>query len=92
MQTTALVMDLLAAVPNPGQGQRPPGGEDVEKIISWVAWVALGVCVMGVIISGAAMAVAHQRHGGGEHASRLAWVLGGCVIVGSASGLVGALA
>lgn len=90
--TTALLIDLVAAVPNPGQGQRPPGAGDVEKIISWVAWIALGACVMGVIVAGASMGFAHHRGGGGEHAARLGWVLAGCVVVGSASGLVGALA
>lgn len=84
---------LLAGIPDPGQGVAPPGSEGLLEILSWAAWIAFGVCVLGVIICGAAMAVASRRSGdGGEHGSRLAWVLAGCIVIGSASGLVGALA
>jgi hypothetical protein len=44
-----------------------------------------------VIIAGASMAVQHRHGPGGEHAARLGWVAAGCVVVGSASALVGAL-
>lgn len=80
-----------AAVPNPGSGSPPPGGEKFTTILQWVAWGALGVCVMGVIICGGAMAISHRHGSGGEHAARLGWVLAGCVVVGAASGIVGAL-
>lgn len=83
--------DLLAAVPNPGQGKAPPGSTKFEDIISWAAYLALGVCVLGVIVAGAMMAISSRRGEGGEHMSRLGWVFAGCIVVGSASGLVGAL-
>ncbi len=52
-----------------------------------------GVCVVGVLLSGAKMAVDRQRGGGhGEHGASLAWTLVGCVVAGSASAIVGALA
>jgi hypothetical protein len=56
-----------------------------------VAYIALGVCVLGVIIAGASMAISHRRGEGGEQASRLGWVLAGSIVIGSASGLVAAL-
>lgn len=37
------------------------------------------------------MAVAHRRGGAGEHAAGLGWVLVACVLIGSASTLVGIL-
>lgn len=85
-------INLLAQAPNPGGGKAPPGSGDFETVLSWAAWIALGMCVLGVIVAGGAMALAHSgRHGGGEHAARLGWVLGGCIIVGSASGFVNAI-
>ncbi|WP_269750619.1 hypothetical protein [Herbidospora daliensis] len=39
----------------------------------------------------AKMAISHHQGEGSQHAAGLAWVLGGCVLLGSASGLVGAL-
>jgi len=84
---------LLAGVPNPGSGTAPPGSQGFTTILGWVAWVAFGICVLGVIITGAQMAISHRGGGGGgEHAARLGWVFAGCIVIGSASALVGALA
>jgi hypothetical protein len=82
---------ILAAVPNPGQGQQPPGSGGIVKILGWAAWVGIVVCVLGVIMAGATMAIQHRRGEGGESMARLGWVLGGCIVIGSASALVGAL-
>ncbi len=84
---------LLAGVPNPGSGTAPPGSQRFTTILGWVAWVAFGICVLGVIITGAQMAISHRGGGGGggEHAARLGWVFAGCIVIGSASALVGAL-
>jgi hypothetical protein len=85
------VADVLAAGPDPGGPVAPPGSQGFLTIIRWVMWVALGVCVLGVVVTGASMAIASRRGEGGEHASRLLWVLGGTIIIGSATGLVSAL-
>ncbi len=87
----ATLTSVIAAVPNPGQGTQPPGSDGIVTIIKWAAWIGLAVCVLGVIIAGGSMAVASRRGEGGEHMSRLGWVLGGCIIIGAASGLVGAV-
>jgi type IV secretory pathway VirB2 component (pilin) len=46
------------------------------------------VCVIGIVVAGAMMAVGQRRGEGGEHASRLGWVIAGCIVIGAASGIV----
>lgn len=82
---------LSAAVPDPGQGEAPPGSEGLLRILRWAAFVALVACVLGVIVCGALMALQHQRGGGGEHANRLGMVMAGAIIIGSASALITAV-
>ncbi|GAB3266986.1 hypothetical protein GCM10027425_33560 [Alteromonas gracilis] len=83
---------VTMAAPDPGGGQAPPGADKFLTMLRWAAWIAAGVCVLGVIIAGAGMAMSHRGHGGGgEQAGRLGWVLAGCIVIGAASGLVGAL-
>jgi peptidoglycan/LPS O-acetylase OafA/YrhL len=84
------VAGLIAQVPNP-QGAPPPGSEKLLKILNWAAWIATAAAVAGVFIVGAMMAVQHQHGRGGEHGAKLTWVMAGCVLIGSASGIVGAL-
>lgn len=91
IDTLTLAAGLLAQVPDPGSGIAPPGSEGLITILRWVAWIAFAVCVAGVMIAGAAMALGNRRGEGGEHAARLGWVLAGAIVIGSASGLVGAL-
>lgn len=71
------------------QAHRPEWASGFSTLLSWVAWFALGICVIGVIVSGGAMALASRRGEGGEHATRLGWVLAGCIVIGSASAIVG---
>lgn len=72
-------------------GTRPPGADGVDKVISWVTWIAFSICVLGVIIAGAMMAIGQRRGEGGEHAARLGWVLAACIVIGAAMPLVNAL-
>lgn len=88
----AAAAEIVASVPDPGGGEAPPGSEGFLTILRWAAWIAFGVCVLGVIVAGAMMAISSRQGQGGEHGARLMWVLGGCIVIGSASGLVGALA
>lgn len=95
MQLLAALPDLLTSlpfdVPNPGKGEAPPGSEGLVTILRWVFYIASAMCVLGVLIAGGMMAISVQRGSGGEHVSRLGWALGGCIVIGSASALVGAL-
>lgn len=84
-------LQLLGQVPDPGSGKKPPGADRLTELLSWAAWIAFGVCVLGVIVAGGAMALGSRRGEGGEHMSRLGWALGGCIVIGAASSLVGAL-
>ena len=90
-QLAVAALSVFAQVPDPGQGKKPPGSDKFLTILQWGAWIAFGMCVLGVIVAGASMAVQHRHGSGGEHAARLAWVAAGCVVVGSASAFVGAL-
>ena len=90
-QLAVATLSVFAQVPDPGQGKKPPGSDKLLTILQWGAWIAFGMCVLGVIVAGASMAVQHRHGSGGEHAARLGWVAAGCVVVGSASAFVGAL-
>lgn len=63
----------------------------VDTVVSWVTTIAISICVLGVIIAGAMMAIGQRRGEGGEHAARLGWVLAGCIVIGTASAFVNAL-
>ena len=83
---------LPMPAPDPGGGEPPPGSEGLLQILRWAFWIASAMCVLGVMIAGGAMALAIRGHGmGGENVSRLGWVLAGCIVIGSASALVGTL-
>jgi type IV secretory pathway VirB2 component (pilin) len=86
-----VLTNLPLNVPDPGAGEAPAGSEMINRVISWVTWIAFSICALGVIIAGAMMAIGQRRGEGGEHAARLGWVLAGCIVVGSAAGLVNAL-
>ena len=86
-----LLSSLPLEVPDPGKGEAPPGSDGLITILRWVFYIASAMCVLGVLIAGGMMAVSVQRGSGGEHVSRLGWALGGCIVIGSASALVGAL-
>ena len=83
-------LDVLAVL-DPGEGVAPPGSEGLVTIVNWVAWVAVALCVVGVIVAGIGMLFAGRRGEGGEQASKLGWVLAGSIVIGGASALVGAV-
>ncbi|MGP3973545.1 hypothetical protein ACTWQF_05790 [Streptomyces sp. 8N114] len=77
--------------PDVGGGSAPPGADGLLTVLKWVAWTVTALCVAGIFAVAARMALDHSRGGGREHAKGLGYVLGACLLVGSASGLVGAL-
>jgi hypothetical protein len=91
MTTLLAGAPAVLAVLDPGEGTPPPGAEGIVMIVEWVAWTVLAVCVVGVILVGGRMAVAHRRGEGAGFAAELALVLGGAVLVSSASALIAAL-
>jgi type IV secretory pathway VirB2 component (pilin) len=60
----------------------------VEDVVNYITWIGMMVCVIGIVVAGAMMAVGQRRGEGGEHASRLGWVIAGCIVIGAASGIV----
>ena len=83
--SVALLADPFNSNPQP-----VPGTDKFQTIIGWSAWIAAGLCLIGLIATGATLAVSYHR-GTNEHVGRLAGVAAGCLIVGGASTVVGAL-
>ena len=82
----------ILAIDIPVTPTKPPENGKSGTLLGWAAWIAFACCVVGVIICGAKLAISHHRGGGGsEHGGAVLGTLAGCVLVGSASGIVGAL-
>jgi type IV secretory pathway VirB2 component (pilin) len=86
-----MLVHLISELPTLVPIEAPPGADKLEKVLGWVKWIAYTVCILGVLIAGAMMAVGQRRGEGGEHAARLGWVLAACIVIGSATALVDAL-
>src|SRR5450759_5208569 len=67
-----------------------PGVTKLQAVIGYSAWVATALCLIGLIVTGAMMAVAHH-HGTSQHVGRLGMVAAGCLIVGAASPIAGSI-
>ena len=87
---TDVVALLPLQVPDPNPVQ-PPGTEGVTSIMGWAKWVALAVCVLGLIAAGALMAIQSRRGEGGEHVGKIGMALGGVIVISAAGSLVGFL-
>jgi type IV secretory pathway VirB2 component (pilin) len=87
MMLAHMIPDLIMG----NGGTPPPGSDKLLKVVDWVRWIAFTVCILGILIAGAMMAVGQRRGEGGEHAARLGWVLAACIVIASATVLVGAL-
>ena len=80
-----------AAAPIPGSEQ-PPGTEGLTTMLNWGGWTVSFVCVAGILIVAAMMALKHRRgEGGAEAMGSLGWVLGACVLGSAAGPIAGAL-
>jgi len=82
---------LAAAGPPPTKPEQPPGMENVTKVLNWIAWGVTILCVVGIFMVGGKMAISHRNGEGLEAGSGLGKVLIACILVGAASGLVGAI-
>jgi hypothetical protein len=70
----------------------PPGMKSISSIMGWAKWVALAVCILGLVAAGAMMAINSRRGEGGEHVGRIGMALGGVIVISAAGSLVGFLA
>lgn len=87
---STLLSIVVAALPDPTP-VAPPGAEGLGTILNMAMWVALTICILGIIVIGAMMAINSRRGTGGEHAGALGWALAGAIVIGSASGIIGLL-
>lgn len=60
----------------------------INPIVGIATWLGISAGVIGVLICAGRMALAH-RTGGEEPLTGMFWVMGACVMIGSASGIVG---
>jgi hypothetical protein len=88
---------LLAATPPPAPGglfnSNPiaiPGVSNLQTVIGYTCWLATAVCLIGLIVTGALLAVSYHR-GSNEHVGRLGGVAAGCLLVGAASPIAAAI-
>lgn len=71
--------------------KQPPGTEGINAVMGWAKWIALAVCILGLVIAGALMAIQSRRGEGGEHVGKIGMALGGVVVISAAGSLVGFL-
>jgi len=88
--TNDLIVALPLQIPNPDPVQ-PPGTEGLTAIMGWAKWVALAICILGLIAAGAMMSINSRRGEGGEHVGKIGMALGGVIVISAAASLVGFL-
>jgi hypothetical protein len=93
-QLTFFVNDMLTRfhateIPNPTEREAPDEVADaVGTVLGFLAWAGTAAGVVGVLVTGAMMAISHKRGESSEHVSRLGMVLGGCVLVATAGPII----
>ncbi|MXM61878.1 hypothetical protein GR925_00015 [Streptomyces sp. HUCO-GS316] len=80
---------LAGGVPQPESNAPGELSDKVNTVLGIVAWAGTAAGVLGVLVTGAMMAISVKRGESSEHMSRLGMVLGGCVLVSTAGPLVG---
>jgi hypothetical protein len=80
-----------AADITPPSPSRPPGTEGLTTLLNWGMWVVTFAAIIGVLIAAGSMMLSHRRGEGGEQASKLGWVLGGCCVAAAAGPIVNVL-
>lgn len=84
------VRALLAPVPDPGEGEAPPGAEKFVTILKWGKWLFTAIAVGAGLFVAGRMVMSHRR-GDDTNVSSLGYWLAGCVLAGAAPHIVTAL-
>jgi hypothetical membrane protein len=63
----------------------------VATLLGWGKWIGLAMCVAGLIVAGAMMAIQSRRGEGGEHVGTIGKVLAAVILIGAAGAIVGFL-
>ncbi|RUQ19814.1 hypothetical protein [Kocuria sp. HSID16901] len=79
---------LLADVPDPGQGEAPPGSEKFTVVLKWAVWIVTALGVLGIIIIGGKLAIDNQRGRPQEHGMALGLTIVGCILATIAAQVV----
>ncbi|MFE3459958.1 hypothetical protein ACFXKD_20630 [Nocardiopsis aegyptia] len=69
------------------RGEHAPN-DQVEQLLQYGIWIALGVCVLSIIVLGARMAIARRAGEGATHLGKVGAVLGAVVLISAASAIV----
>lgn len=91
-------IDVVNGSSAPGQTPSPldvgvqageqAGGASITTVLEWVMWIALGICVLSLIVAGVRMAW-HARGGEAQqHADRLGTILFATILISGGTGLV----
>ncbi len=64
---------------------------DLLRLIQYVAWIAWSLCLVGLLIVAARMAMSWRNGSGEQEVFGLLWVVSGFLLIGGAGGLVSAL-
>ena len=91
MSVVHMAAQLLADVPDIGGGTAPPGSDKLLTLARWILWIVSGLSVVGLLLVAGRMVVAHNHGEWGQHGQRLGAVMFGIILIGSASGIAGAL-
>lgn len=78
---------ISTALPNPDP-EAPPGFENIISIVGWIKWGALTACIVGIIISGAMIALASRRESGADHLPKVLWAVLGAAIIAASTWLI----
>ncbi|MCU0263998.1 MAG: hypothetical protein MUF09_10080 [Candidatus Nanopelagicales bacterium] len=87
----ALSAGPAAADIPPPTPSRPPGTEGLTTLLNWGMWLVTFAGIVGVFIAAGSMMLSHRRGEGGEQASKLGWVLGGCCVAAASAPVVNML-
>jgi hypothetical protein len=86
--TSVLLLLAQAQAPHP---VAPPGSGKFQTVENWLMWGAITICVVGLIVCGAKLAIEHRNGGGGGIGGQVGIVMAGCVLIGAAAPLINAL-
>lgn len=72
-------------------GDHAANADGINTVLGYATWIAFGICVLALIVTGARMGLGH-RNEGHKHVDRLAVVLVATIIISAAVGLVTGIA
>lgn len=72
-------------------GDSAANSSGVDTVLGYAMWIALGVCVLSLMVAGARMTLP-SRHGGHQHSERIGTVLISAILISGAVSLATAIA